>query len=344
MSCAVTVAGLARVKNEADVIEAFVRHHTALLDHVVVVDNASADGTRNILDALVEEGLPITVLDDATFVYRQSEIMTFLTRAAFAELGCERLFLLDADEFLIADAGRTLDRGALDAALGRLAWETHGTVPWVTYVPTGADDPEQTEPLSRIVHRRVREAVVHQKLAVSASFLRDPDAVVEQGNHAVSGRPSAATADALPGVALAHFPARSMQQLASKVLVGWNAYLAMGYGDAGLAKQWQYAYEAVMQRGGMSAQMYLKLAAGYPGEPIDPSAVKVVRAPFPAPALRYAHLRVPDPTVVVAKALEQLSRQFAAATAAYAERAKNGTVPRRTPKPWSGGSTASTAG
>ena len=344
MSRAVTVAGLARVKNEADVIEVFVRHHTALLDHLVIVDNASADGTRDILDALVEEGLPVTVLDDATFVYRQSEIMTFLTRAAFVELGCERLFLLDADEFLIADAGCPLDRGALDAALECLARETHGTVPWMTYVPTPADDPEQTEPLSRIVHRRVRESVVHRKLAVSASFLRDPDAVVEQGNHAVSGRPPAAMAAALPGVALAHFPARSREQLTSKVLVGWNAYLAMGYGDSDLAKQWRFAYEAVMRGGGMSAQMYLSLAAGYPGEPIDPSAVMLVRAPFAAPAIRYAHLRLADPTVVVAKALEQLSRQFAAAGAARAERAKNGTVPRRTPKPWSGGSTASTAG
>ena len=72
---------LSRVKNECDIIEAFVRHHAGLVDRIIVVDNGSQDGTSEILAALVEEGLPLAVLADPTLEYRQAEIMTYLTRA-----------------------------------------------------------------------------------------------------------------------------------------------------------------------------------------------------------------------------------------------------------------------
>jgi hypothetical protein len=40
------VVGITMVKNEADIIEAFVRHNLRFLDALVVVEHASADGTR----------------------------------------------------------------------------------------------------------------------------------------------------------------------------------------------------------------------------------------------------------------------------------------------------------
>src|ERR1700682_3921842 len=97
---AMVFAGLSRVKNESDIIEAFVRHHVALLDRLFIVDNESSDGTGAILAALQAEGLPLTVLGDRTFGYFQSEIMSYLARATLAATAVDRLFLLDADEFL----------------------------------------------------------------------------------------------------------------------------------------------------------------------------------------------------------------------------------------------------
>ena len=41
------------LRNEADVVESFVRHNLSLLDGLLVVDHGSSDGTSEILDALV---------------------------------------------------------------------------------------------------------------------------------------------------------------------------------------------------------------------------------------------------------------------------------------------------
>jgi Glycosyl transferase family 2 len=308
------LAGLARVKNEADIVEAFVRHHAALLDHLVVVDNASSDGTREILAALQAERLPLTVLDDATFVYRQAEITTYLARAAFAHLGCARLFLLDADEFLAVP-----DRRALDAALAAIPAETHALLPWRTYVPRLADDPHEPEPLRRIGHRRAAESVADHKIALSASFARDPSATIAQGSHGIAGGAAGTTAAALDELVLAHFPLRSAAQLAIKTLVGWNAYIAMGYEEAGYAYQWQRSYAAIVADPAAADAAFFPVAAGWPGEPLEPAGVALVREPLAAPSIRYADLRVLDATLVLARALEQLSRQFAS-TAARAER------------------------
>ena len=76
--------GAAMLRNEADVVESFVRHNLSLLDGLLVVDHGSSDGTSEILDALVAEGLPLEVERDPSVGYLQSEIMTRTVRHAFA--------------------------------------------------------------------------------------------------------------------------------------------------------------------------------------------------------------------------------------------------------------------
>jgi glycosyl transferase family 2 len=302
------LAGLARVKNEADVIEAFVRHHVALLDHLVVVDNASTDGTRQILAALVNERLPLTVLDDATIAYRQSELMTYLTRACCVSLGCDRVFLLDADELLGVHT-----REDLDAALALIPYESHALLAWRTYVPTACDDAAEPEAFRRIVHRRVAEPFLTSKVAVSRTILRRPDAIVVQGNHAVGSWSPDCSSAPLTGAFIAHFPVRSIAQLKLKILAGWNAYLAMGYESAGLGYQWRELYERMYSGGTFSeADLYASAASYQMPQPVEHPFELVVDA-FEVPAARYATLRVSDPDVIAARLLEQLSRAVAAA-------------------------------
>ena len=52
------------IKNDGDIVEAFVRHHAMLFDHLVVLDHSSTDNTPTILRALQQEGLPLTVMRD----------------------------------------------------------------------------------------------------------------------------------------------------------------------------------------------------------------------------------------------------------------------------------------
>ena len=49
--------GIARVKNESDFIEYFVRHNSNILDELYVADDGSSDNTKEILKLLKKEGL-----------------------------------------------------------------------------------------------------------------------------------------------------------------------------------------------------------------------------------------------------------------------------------------------
>src|SRR5690349_11051897 len=97
------------VRNEADVIEAFVRHNLAFLDALVVVDHGSFDGTSDVLAKLRDEGLPLRVAHDADPAYRQAQTMTRLAREALGE-GADFVFALDADEFLKLESRTALEQ------------------------------------------------------------------------------------------------------------------------------------------------------------------------------------------------------------------------------------------
>jgi hypothetical protein len=72
-----TVVGVSMVRDEADIIEATVRHMLANVDHVLVADNGSVDETRGILRALAAEHPGrLVVVDDDEPAYMQSDKMT----------------------------------------------------------------------------------------------------------------------------------------------------------------------------------------------------------------------------------------------------------------------------
>ena len=50
--------GVSMVRNEEDIVEAFVRHNLTILDGMLVVDHNSTDRTPAILTALCAERLP----------------------------------------------------------------------------------------------------------------------------------------------------------------------------------------------------------------------------------------------------------------------------------------------
>ena len=71
-----------RVLDEDDVLEAFVRHHAALVDHHIFLDNGSTDRSLAILQALRAEGLPLTVLQTRAAHFCEPPLLTGLFRMA----------------------------------------------------------------------------------------------------------------------------------------------------------------------------------------------------------------------------------------------------------------------
>ena len=97
------IFGLMMVRNEADIIRANVLHHLAHgIDHFLIVDNGSSDGTGKILQQLSQTGRVQWTRDLGSF--RQSEATTELAREAFLR-GADWVVPIDADEFWYAPCG-----------------------------------------------------------------------------------------------------------------------------------------------------------------------------------------------------------------------------------------------
>jgi glycosyltransferase involved in cell wall biosynthesis len=85
------------VRDEADIIEGTLRHMADEVDHLIVADNLSSDGTRDILDTLAKD-LPLTVVDDPDPGYTQSAKMSALAERAAVEQRASWIVPFDAED------------------------------------------------------------------------------------------------------------------------------------------------------------------------------------------------------------------------------------------------------
>nr|WP_314075186.1 glycosyltransferase family 2 protein [uncultured Roseococcus sp.] len=92
---------ISMAQNEADLIEYFVRANGNLIDHFIIILNPSNDGTAEILNALMAEGLPITVWPTERNVYRQGAIYSWLLRYVRDKIDPDFILLIDCDEILL---------------------------------------------------------------------------------------------------------------------------------------------------------------------------------------------------------------------------------------------------
>lgn len=301
------LVALTVVKIDGDIIEEFVRHTLKFADHMIVVDNASLDRTKEILRALKAEGLRLTVWD-AEVIAATPGMTALLARKAFSETGADYLLLLDADEFIKADS-----RDALEQALAALPEGTHAAVPWVTYVPTRQDDAGQRRILLRLCWRRISEARPFSKLFLSRSFMDRPDATLIYGNHIIKdSEPSVVST--LDGLELAHFPVRSLRQIQNKALLGWSMFLAMGYTEKDdLAYQWNRLYKKLENNERWSDDDFFQCAWHY----LDSETEKpeVIFDPLPSVPCLYS-TEEPDLLQISLAYTRQLVLAYAKMTAA----------------------------
>ena len=96
----VRLYGVSMVRNEADIVRANVLYHLSMgFDRLLIVDNASTDGTRRALRNLGRDPRVRWTRDRGSF--RQGEVFTELDRQAFAE-GADWVAPVDADDFWCA--------------------------------------------------------------------------------------------------------------------------------------------------------------------------------------------------------------------------------------------------
>jgi hypothetical protein len=291
MSPPLKLFGVMMLRDEADIVEASVRHNLALLDGLLVIDHGSCDGTADILNNLAAEGLALAVLHDESPAFYQGERITEFARRLILEQQADFVFALDADEFL-----KLQSRPMLEAALREVPPGVHAVLHWLTYVPDRVPASCGAFTPASAAMRLKTERHGQHKVIIARCFASRSTECVGQGNHLVFDRLNPAElprhARISPTVAaLAHFPVRSRQQFETKVVLGHLANLAAERDKPDLAFHWRDAYEDIKSGIALDEARLRQIACNYGlrrevWQPV--SAVELVADPVPFGAeLRY---------------------------------------------------------
>lgn len=314
------------VRDEEDIVEAFVRHTATLVDELIVLDNGSTDQTPRILDELKAEGLPLRLLSDDSIGYWQWKRTSNLMNLAVQQCDAGWVLPLDVDEFVIA-----ADPASLRAALSKEAGPVR--VRWITYVPHRSDDPADRNPCTRIQHRVSDEELWHKVFVPRAVAARN-DAMLAQGSHDVEINGMRCAPVDLDGVHLAHLPVRSATQFATKIAVSQLQLLAMHDRNPGWLFHHRRFYDLLKSDEYTFAESCSEAALEYATRSEEGMRACAVHDPFPYAGgpLRYTDRRHGSTTL---RAVLQYGEQLASAHALAVQKlraleAHNANVVRQT--------------
>jgi hypothetical protein len=204
-------------RNEADIVDAQIAFHLhAGVDFVIATDNRSEDGTTEILERYVREGVLHLIREQGDDM-RQSEWVTRMARLAATDFDADWVINTDADEFWWPRGGSL--KQVLSLVPERFA-VIRGC--WRHFLPR----PDNDDFFAERMTVRLRAPAfpgdkttvfhAHQKVAHRA----DPDVEVERGNHDVVGGDRHALRGWHP-IEVLHFSIRSVEHLARKARGGY---------------------------------------------------------------------------------------------------------------------------
>lgn len=314
------VAGLAMVRNEADIIEAFVRYNLKVLDELIIVLHSPLDETTEIVEKLRAEGLPVVIKHNRELGFDKAEWMNKVARELLQSKRVDFLFMLDADEFI-----KCPSRAYLDDAIAAIPAGATAAVKWESYVPSSDDDSTERNVLKRIQHRVADEINRVCKVTVCKRFADDPALSIADGNHAVV-RGRGEHLRPVPhvlfrGISLAHFPVRSESQLVSKALIGvWSRWVENGRVDKSMliSNHWLRFYQELTAPGHVAKRELGDFAVNY--DATTPTSLvaetsKLIHDPLPADFhLKYTSDGEVSPLANISRWVEMLIDQSSTST------------------------------
>ena len=227
------IVAITVVRNEIDIVEAFVRHTATLVDHHIFVDHCSHDGTGEILKSLRAEGIALTLLSNDDPAYNQPVVTNMLMRKAFNEQSADWVLPLDGDEFILPPEDTDLHTALTDPPKHRGSL----TYAFRTYHPHPADDSTELNAAKRIGHHYTTETGEFHKILVHRGVAKHDDLHIRPGNHHLNIGDFLIPPVVLPGFELAHFPVRSLGQYIRKISMGELGKDAFGKKRKGLGTQ-----------------------------------------------------------------------------------------------------------
>lgn len=210
-----------QVKNEADIIESFIRYALVHFDGIFLTDDGSTDNTLDIIHALSVEFpgrvivVPLRKKGDAEC--RLDHNRNKLLQLAFEEYNADIVVPLDADEFLITENAKNVRQyleELNDNACYLCRWKTF------IYSPYEGDMQISSFVPSRYMYYRDPRVIPEMTKVV---VLRKPwyEAALSLvlGNHTVKSTSNMSfSLIELHDLFIAHYPIRSIDQIKSKII------------------------------------------------------------------------------------------------------------------------------
>jgi Glycosyl transferase family 2 len=204
------IASVSGVKNEADVIESFVRLNSKFIDHFYFIDD-SVDSTRQVLKLLAGEGFNISIIAADTRDYQHSHVVTNAVRLIAKAGNFDWIFPLDADEII-----HFRDKESFCNALTQSKPGQVGVMQMVDYGFNGEDYFASKNPLKECFNR-FNTNVTRKKVFLRAAEAHD--ITISTGQHDALDRNGRVCAYFEPGFELAHFPGRAENQWVVRTIV-----------------------------------------------------------------------------------------------------------------------------
>lgn len=231
------------VKNEADIIEAFVRHTAYWVDHHLVFDHESTDGTREILQALQREGLPLALYTDGALANLQQDRSNHLSRLAVTQFDADWVLPLDADELFTGPSREDLEE-KLASAINPNPFSLY----LCNYYPTKLDDGTETNPVLRLRYCQQTLSPT-KKIIIPRSLILAEGVIAGKGSHALyrDQQPLADLALPVEEYHLAHLALRSPQHQVLRVVLAELQKLSRGSAAEGLDTHYRLGYQLLAE-------------------------------------------------------------------------------------------------